>query len=231
MSETTTAATELASQYSAQVTGDLEHNLKEQERLSGEIQDLRQQLAALEQDHTVLLKIQQALALPASPAAPEPESESGPSEPSSAAPESRSAAPERTSVAAVPAPRKKTAAKSGGASKRARAKKSPAPQRERAGRKSAAPETASPSALPTLVDLVRGHLADQVEPRSAAEVTAALAQQHPERAARTTVVRSTLEGLVARNQAQRSKQGTSVFYTASDPAEPVTDAGQSPDSP
>ncbi|MEU9993337.1 hypothetical protein AB0E10_42670 [Streptomyces sp. NPDC048045] len=226
MSETTTAATELASQYSAQVTGDLEHNLKEQERLSGEIQDLRQQLAALEQDHTVLLKIQQALALPASPAAPEPESESesGPSEPSSAA-------PERESVAAVPAPRKKTAAKSGGASKRARAKKAPAPQRERAGRKSAAPETASPSALPTLVDLVRGHLADQVEPRSAAEVTAALAQQHPERAARTTVVRSTLEGLVARNQAQRSKQGTSVFYTASDPAEPVTDAGQSPDSP
>ncbi|MFI1768372.1 hypothetical protein ACH41H_40895 [Streptomyces sp. NPDC020800] len=224
MSETTTAATELASQYSAQVTGDLEHNLKEQERLSGEIQDLRQQLAALEQDHTVLLKIQQALALPASPAAPEPESESGPSEPSSAT-------PERESVAAVPAPRKKTAAKSGGASKRARAKKSPAPQPERAGRKSAAPETASPSALPTLVDLVRGHLADQVEPRSAAEVTAALAQQHPERAARTTVVRSTLEGLVARNQAQRSKQGTSVFYTASDPAEPVADAGQSPDSP
>lgn len=35
-----------------------------------------------------------------------------------------------------------------------------------------------------------------------------------------TVVRSTLEGLVARNQAQRSKQGTSVFYTAPEASTP-----------
>jgi hypothetical protein len=35
------------------------------------------------------------------------------------------------------------------------------------------------------------------------------------------VVRSTLEGLVARNQAQRSKQGTSVFYTAPDGSTPA----------
>ena len=32
-------------------------------------------------------------------------------------------------------------------------------------------------------------------------------------------MRTTLEGLVARNQAQRSKQGTSVFYTALDAAQ------------
>ncbi|GHI02066.1 hypothetical protein AQI88_17960 [Streptomyces cellostaticus] len=194
MSETTTAATELASQYSTQVAGDLERNLKEQERLSGAIQALQQQLASLQQDHTVLLSIQQALGTPA-----------------------------------VPAPRKKAAAKPV-AGKQAIAKKAPAPARKGAGRKSAATAPASPTALPTLVDLAREHLAGQNEPRSAAEVTTALAQQHPERTIRTTVVRTTLEGLVAKNQAQRSKQGTSVFYTASVTAEPTTRAEESSES-
>ncbi|MEU5537932.1 hypothetical protein [Streptomyces sp. NPDC020362] len=211
MSETSMATTELTSQYSAQVAGDLERNLKEQERLSGEIQALQQQLVSVEQDHTVLMKIQQALALPETPAASGPES-----------------------GAAVPAPRKKSAAGSDGASKRVKAKKSPAPGRKSAGKKSAVAAAASPATPPTLVDLVRRHLTDQGEPRSAAEVTTALTQQHPERTVRTTVVRSTLEGLVAKNQAQRSKQGTSVFYTASESAgtaEPATNAGQSPESP
>ena len=36
-----------------------------------------------------------------------------------------------------------------------------------------------------------------------------------------SVIRSTLEGLVARNLAQRSKQGTSVFYTAPDNGVPA----------
>src|SRR5690606_24980430 len=59
---------------------------------------------------------------------------------------------------------------------------------------------------PRLVDLVRGHLAEQGEPRSAAEIAEALGAAHPGRAVKTTVVRSTLEGLVARNRARRSKQ-------------------------
>ncbi|ANP52524.1 hypothetical protein J2Z21_000004 [Streptomyces griseochromogenes] len=194
MSETTTATTELTSQYSAQVTGDLERNLKEQERLSDEIQALQQQLASLQQDHTVLLNIQQALGLPT-----------------------------------VPAPREKAAAKPV-AGKQARKKTAAAaPGRKGAGKKSSAAAT-SPSALPTLVDLVREHLAGQSEPRSAAEVTTALAERHPERTVRTTVVRTTLEGLVAKNQAQRTKQGTSVFYTTSDTASPATPAEQSPES-
>ncbi|MFJ3498004.1 hypothetical protein ACIPPJ_31070 [Streptomyces sp. NPDC086091] len=66
----------------------------------------------------------------------------------------------------------------------------------------------------TLVDLVREHLVEQGEPRSAAEVTAALGGAHPGRAVRTTVVRTTLEGLVAKSLAHRTKQGSSVFYTA-----------------
>lgn len=85
---------------------------------------------------------------------------------------------------------------------------------------------------PTLVDLVRQHLANQREPRSAAEISTALDRQHPERTIKATVVRTTLEGLVARNQAQRTKQGTSVFYTspdASGPAAQTEDSSQQAD--
>ncbi|MEU0072975.1 hypothetical protein ABZ027_26020 [Streptomyces sp. NPDC006332] len=85
-----------------------------------------------------------------------------------------------------------------------------------AAEKPAEKAEAAKSAQPTLVDLVRRHLAEQKEPRSAAEITTALDKAHPERAVKTTVVRTTLEGLVAKSQAQRSKQGSSVFYTAPD---------------
>ncbi|WP_326782910.1 hypothetical protein [Streptomyces sp. NBC_00151] len=181
MSETTAHTTELASQYSAQVTGDLERNLKEQERLSSEIETLQEKLAALRHDHTILVNLQQALGNPAAPVA-EP-------------------------VTAVPVPRRKAAATPGTAKK-------PAPAKQRTGKKAAAAASAPQLASPTLVDLVRKHLADQREPRSAAEITTALGQQHPERTVKSTVVRTTLEGLVAKAQALRTKQGTSVFYTA-----------------
>ncbi|MEJ8673067.1 hypothetical protein WKI71_45655 [Streptomyces sp. MS1.AVA.1] len=169
--------TELTSQYSAQVAGDLERNLKEQDRLSSEIEALQAQLAALRHDHTVLVNIQQALGIPATTATPEP-------------------------VATVPKARKKAAGESGTAKK-------------------ATKTAAAPSRSPKLVDLVREHLAGQGEPRSAAEITTALGQQHPKRTIKTTVVRTTLEGLVAKSQAQRTKQGSSVFYTAPDPAQPA----------
>ncbi|MGW8063707.1 hypothetical protein ACVV2G_15865 [Streptomyces ziwulingensis] len=77
--------------------------------------------------------------------------------------------------------------------------------------------SAKPAAgRPTLVELVRDHLAGQKEPRSAAEVTTALSEAHSGRTIKTTVVRTTLEGLVAKNLAQRTKQGTSVYYTATE---------------
>ncbi|MEU4053284.1 hypothetical protein AB0F09_29350 [Streptomyces olivaceus] len=93
-----------------------------------------------------------------------------------------------------------------------------APKTAKTAAKPAA-RTAQAADRPTLVELVRHHLAGQSEPRSAAEVTTALGEIHPERTVKTTVVRTTLEGLVARNQAQRSKQGTSVYYTAADAPE------------
>jgi hypothetical protein len=197
MSQTNTASTELASQYSAQVAGDLERNIKEQERLSGEIEALQKQLAALRHDHTILVNLQQALTVPTTAAEP-------------------AAQP----AATVPVPRRK-AAPAPGAAEQTKAKKP-------AGRKQAAKKnTATAPAAPTLVTLVREHLAGQSEPRSAAEIATALDQQHPERAIKTTVVRTTIEGLVAKSQAQRTKQGSSVFYTASGSAEAATGDKQS----
>ncbi|MFH8795912.1 hypothetical protein [Streptomyces sp. NPDC017941] len=228
MTESTTTATALASQYAAQVTSDLERNIKEQERIRTEIDTLQEQLSALLHDHTVLTNIGQALDTPSAPAG----SEQAPQD------------------AVIPAPRGKGSTTSGKAKKQPAAKKTPAARRpagKKQTRKTApaksapaktAPADAAPAkaaakpatakaaakanpakaAEPTLVDLVRGHLAAQSEPRSAAEVATDLGKAHPERGIKTTVVRTTLENLVAKNRAQRTKQGTSVFYTAPDEA-------------
>lgn len=223
MSETASAATELASQYAAQVTGDLERNAREQERLNSEIADLQEQLAALRRDHSVLVTIQQALGATRAPA-----EETG--------------APD---TAAVPSPRRKPAPAEGTGGKRTRAKK-PAAQQRRTAKKvpsaggsateptarstakstaRSAKNTAKKPGAPTLGELILGVLSQRTEPRSAAEVATALGEAHPDRPVKTTVVRNTLENLVARNQVQRTKQGSSVFYTVSEaaPAAATTD--------
>jgi hypothetical protein len=182
------ASSELTSQYAAQVIGDLERNVKEQDRVGAEIADLQGQLAALQHDHSVLLNMQQALGI--TPASAE-------------------------SAAAAASPGTKT-----------RAKKAATSARRATARKSAAKKTrpaAETSARPTLVDLVRGHLAEEREPRSTAEIAAALDKAHPDRTIKNTVVRTTVEGLVAKGLVQRTKQGSSVYYT-------VPDADQSADT-
>ncbi|MET8790466.1 hypothetical protein [Streptomyces pseudogriseolus] len=193
MPETTTPATELTSQYAAQVTGDLERNVKEQERITADIASLQQQLAALQHDHTVLVNMRQALGITEAPA--EPAATSG--------------------SATVPSPRKKASAARSG--KQRAAKSAAAPQKAAAKKSAAKAEGATTAAQPTLVELIRRHLAESKEPRSAAEISTALDQAHPERQITTKVVRVTLEGLVAKSQAERSKQGRSVFYTAPAP--------------
>ncbi|MEV6612554.1 hypothetical protein AB0N31_01375 [Streptomyces sp. NPDC051051] len=208
MSETTTQTNGVTSQYAAQVAGDLERNLKEQDRIAGEIAALQEQLASLEKDRTVLLNVQQALGV----------------ESASAAPADGKAAVEK--AAAVPAPRKKASA---GASRRSKAAKSAAAAPKPAAKKTAARKAAPKADQPSLVSLVREHLAGQSEPRSAAEVAQSLGEQYPERGIKTTVVRTTLEGLVAKNHAQRSKQGSSVFYTSPEaPAAPAASAEEVP---
>jgi hypothetical protein len=264
MSESTMqSATELASQYSVQVTDDLERNVKEQERVSAEITALQQQLAALQHDHALLVNMQQALGItspPQSAPAQEPAAAAGaatvPAPRGDAA--SRSAAGKSTrSKKATAAPKRAAASKPGAktASKPTAKKatrstatkttettdkapaqtagsttdKAPAKSAAKTAAKTAGKPAGKPAAKkaaardagrPTLVELVREHLAGQREPRSAAEVTTALSEAHSGRAVKTTVVRTTLEGLVAKNQAQRTKQGTSVYYTATEAAAP-----------
>ncbi|MFE4085575.1 hypothetical protein [Streptomyces sp. YIM B13502] len=278
MSDHSTVATDLTSQYVAQVANDLERNAKEQERVGAEIDGLRQQLAALQRDHALLVKMQQALDLAADTsegtadasgdtavaepaAATEPSEKDGAAEPAEEtavsghatvpAPRSRggvksgAAKPkrERKKVTAGGAGKAAGAARTGGAARTTGAAKPAGPAKSadaRSTRKPATPKPAGKAAAvktarkapakaaesaqgdaPKLVDLVRRHLDEQKEPRSAAEVATALGQAHPGRTIKVTVVRSTLEGLVARNQAQRSKQGTSVFYTAPDGSTPA----------
>ncbi|MGW3208136.1 hypothetical protein [Streptomyces sp. NPDC001135] len=222
MPEPTTPVTELTSQYVSQVTNDLERNVKEQERISAEIVALQEQLTALQHDHTILTSMQQALGV------------------------TSVGAPTTTDGAVVPGPRQQTTATSGTrrtpkkatAEQSASGKEQPEPKKRSAkkpavtkpvaSKPAAKKAAAAQTAQPTLVELVRRHLADQQEPRSAAEVTEALEKAHPGRAIQTKVIRTTLENLVARNSAQRTKQGSSVFYTLPAGSEPTAANAEEP---
>jgi hypothetical protein len=225
MAEASLETTDIKAQYTAQVAADLERNAKEQDRLREEIDALQNQLEALRQDHSVLLNMQEALGA-ATTSAPAPAAED---------------------VAAPSVPRQKSAAKPRAAKPKAAAKKAPAGKAasprggksakdsvKRSGKDSGKAEATAPAASasasakaakPTLVELISRHLNEQTEPRSAAEVAAALGQAHPDRRIQTTVVRTTLESLVAKSRAQRTKQGSSVFYTAPDAQESATATG------
>ncbi|MFJ8826529.1 hypothetical protein ACIREE_32760 [Streptomyces sp. NPDC102467] len=87
-------------------------------------------------------------------------------------------------------------------------------------------DKAASSAQPTLVALVQEYLKQQSEPRSAAEVTEALTAAHPGRSFKKPVVRTTVEGQVAKGLAQRSKQGSSVFYSTPDKAKSPQSAAE-----
>ncbi|WOX16200.1 hypothetical protein [Streptomyces sp. N50] len=204
MSESTTGTTGLTSQYIAQVAGDLESNLKEQERINAEVAALQQQLTALQQDHSALVNMQQALGVTHDP---DESSTTAESTKAPALPQKPQAAP----------PNKR------------RARKTTAAQ-ETTAEKAATPKVGTTANRPTLVELIRRHLTEQNEPRSAAEISTALSKTHPERGIKTKVVRVTLEGLVAKSKAQRTKQGASVYYTSPDAPEP-TAAPQAEEKP
>ncbi|MFF8638001.1 hypothetical protein ACF052_27800 [Streptomyces pilosus] len=241
MSENSTAATDLTSQYTAQVASDLERNVKEQERVTADIAALQEQLTVLQHDHTILVNMQQALGLAAAPAGP-PAVTGVPDASEEEAPGGATVPAPRGTSGTRPGDRKpRRAKKEAGRTASAEPARKPAPARAKtAGAKRAAAKgteakgAGGPSAKakegradgPKLVELVRAHLEGQSEPRSAAEVAGALGEAHPGRAFRTTVVRNTLEGLVARNRAQRTKQGTSVFYTAPDTPKQAEQAEQ-----
>ncbi|MFD4652165.1 hypothetical protein [Streptomyces sp. NPDC058441] len=206
MTDHAVTVTSVTSQYATQVAQDLELNAKEQERIGAELSALQAQLVVLQDDQSVLHRIHKTLdSRPASaPSTPEPST----SLPQQASGKNTTArrAPSKT-AAKTPVP-SKTAAKAPSAKKTtAQAKKDKT--------QAAEPKAATASAQPTLIALIRTHLDQQKEPRSAAEVTSALAGAHPQRTIKSTVVRTTLENLVAKSQAHRSKQGASVLYTSS----------------
>lgn len=220
----------LKSQYHMQVTGDLESNTREQERILAEVAALTEQLTTLEQDHELLTSMQQALAAAEAQAAAVSARTNARAETAAGSvPRARTAKKAGRTTAAAKAPEKTAAKASEKAPRKAAAKRA-----EKAPLKTAAKgraKQASRNGAPTLRDLVSDQLVQQQEPRSAAEVTTALAQAYPQRNAGATVVRNTLEALVAKGQALRSKQQNSVFYTAAgttEPAVPDTAADHAP---
>ncbi|MFI7320401.1 BlaI/MecI/CopY family transcriptional regulator [Streptomyces venezuelae] len=200
-------------QYAARVAADLENNRKEQERIGAEVAALQEQLQALESDHAVLLTMQQALG---SPDTATTGSTKQPARRKKAVPAPRTSANNTRATRS----KKTEAAKDKAATDapKTTAKRSAAPKAESKAESKTGPKAAS-KAGPTLVELIANHLGQQKEPRSAAEIATALAQALPDRAIKTTVVRTTVENLVAKGRVQRSKQGSSVFYTSAASAE------------
>lgn len=203
-------------QYAAQVAADLERNAKEQEEIGTELETLQAKLQALQEDQAILVSMQQALgAEEAAAAVAKPQRRK-----SAAGTGAKSAAPKRKQPRATKtASAKTTSAKAAPSAKAPSAK---ATSEKATSTKATSParpaRKASASAQPTLVTLVQEYLKEQKEPRSAAELADALAAAHPERTFKKPVVRTTVEGLVAKGLAQRSKQGSSVFYSTPEQA-------------
>lgn len=89
-------------------------------------------------------------------------------------------------------------------SAKARAKKAPV---------KASAKTRAAEKQPSLAQSLGTLLAAHGEPRSAAEISAEPAADHPRRNSNINVVRNALEQLVAKSEVHRTKQNKSVFYT------------------
>lgn len=208
MSDVQPETSGVQAQYAVRVATDLENNRKEQDRIGAEVAALQEKLQALESDHAVLLSMQEALGSPGASAAA-PAKKTSPLKESVPAPRAGAAGSGAARTKKATATKAKTTAK--GKDKDKAAKNAPKAAEKK--------KPAGPAAGPTLVELIDKHLVQQTEPRSAAEITTALTQEHPDRTIKTTVVRTTVEGLVAKGRAHRAKQGSSVFYTAVGAAE------------
>ncbi|WP_307822097.1 hypothetical protein [Streptomyces coffeae] len=204
--DTSADNTSLKSQYAAQITADLERNSAEHERLSSEVTALQQKLSVLENNRALLRSMRQTLGDEAIGDIP------GNADVSSSQ-DGASAARKSTELPAARRPKKQADTTSG--------------RQKEAGSGRRRAKRVREAGVPTLRELVRDDLTQHREPRSAAEVTAALAQALPDREVKATVVRSTLESLVAKGEAHRTKQQKSVFYAAATPNAAVGEAAPS----
>ncbi|MFF4457386.1 hypothetical protein [Streptomyces goshikiensis] len=185
----------LKSQYADKVTADLELNTAEQERIRDEIASLQERLTALEQDHELLIGMRAALG-DTTAVVPGPRADK--KAPTSARAKGKKAAASATAATVV----KKASAN------KATVKKA-TPAKDVAKKAATSGKTQAP-----LTGLIHQHLSTQKEPKTAGEITQALAAAHPERLLNGNLVRTTTERLVARALVERSKQGSTVYYTA-----------------
>ncbi|WP_438297214.1 hypothetical protein [Streptomyces sp. HUAS TT7] len=177
----------LQSQYAVQVQKDLESNAAERERIAAELDVLQGKLKELEDNHALLTAMQQTIGSATVPAA-----------------KTRKKTSETARARRVP--RARTSAETTPATG----------PKERQTKPMVGKPTGGRGSGPTLRDLVAEHLAGSGQPASAAEITTALVAAHPGRNIAATVVRNTLENLVAKGAAQRTRQRRSVFYSRPD---------------
>lgn len=239
----------LKSQYAEKVTADLDLNTAEQGRIREEITSLQERLAGLEQDHELLVGMRSALGNNAL-AVPGPRSGKKPATAAPAATSTRkqagakaaatgsakkatatktSAAPKSTtakSTAAKSAATKATATKSAETKAAAvAAEPKPAAAKQPAAKKPVAKKAAaSDKNQVPLTELIHQHLTGQTEPKTAGEISQALAIAHPDRSLNDNLVRTSTERLVARSLAERAKQGSTVYYTATRPVAVAAEA-------
>ncbi|MFF4219271.1 hypothetical protein [Streptomyces nondiastaticus] len=181
-------ATSLTDQYAARVTADIERVSQEREQVRAEISALQQRLGTLESDHQQLLKLRATLT----------------GEPVAAVAAVAAVEPSPSGTAAEP---EEAGKKAGAKVPRPRSSQPPARARaDRRGKKAAQGEA-------TWGEVLLSYLAEQQGPQSVAEITNGVSAAHPARTVQATVVRNTLEALVARGKVQRSKQARSVAYS------------------
>ncbi|WEV29528.1 BlaI/MecI/CopY family transcriptional regulator [Streptomyces sp. 71268] len=129
--------------------------------------------------------------------------------------------PATAATVAVPGARRSSASSSRRAG--GRAARQGTTGRGKGRKKSAAAKVAAPARGQRGQTIVE-YLAEHGEPRSATEVTNALQERHTDQEWSRAGVRESLEHLVSKNQAQRTTQGRSVFYSAAPGATASDDA-------
>lgn len=225
----TTNQTELKSRYADRIQDDIANNESELKRVSEEIAALQAQLGTLEENRTLLESMLKSLGSGKLPPLPAPVAEKPAGKAAGKVPRQKA----RDTTAAKPAQAKKTAGTPAKAAKAAKPAKAAAATKPSAPATPAAAEKTEPQGS-TLVELIVSQLGAETSPRSAAEITATLEKKHPKREFSTKVVRNTLEALVAKARAERTRQQRSVFYVAvpatGTPAKGATDSKAAADT-
>ncbi|MER6516819.1 hypothetical protein ABT246_08105 [Streptomyces sp. NPDC001553] len=234
----------LKSQYADKVTADLDLNTAEQDRIRGEITSLQERLAGLEQDHELLVGMRaalgdNALAVPGPRTGKKPETAvkaTTPTRKQTGAKTATTGSVKKSTATKTSSAPKYTATKS--TATKSTTTKATAPKSTEAKATAAVAESKQSAAKPVaakqpvakkpvakkaaaadknqvpLTELIHQHLTGQTEPKTAAEISQALAVAHPDRSLNDNLVRTSTERLVARSLVERAKQGSTVYYTA-----------------